>query len=76
MIWFDNWPDESMKIYAVKELTTNDYLGFGNFKTQISNFCVTMYNDIITFNEEFLKLYGRYNYISPSQFLDMIKSYI
>ena len=65
-----------MKSFALKELTINDYLGFGNHKNVISNSCVKMYNDVIIFNEKYLKKYGRHNYISPSLFLDMLKTYI
>ena len=72
--WFDRWPDEALKAVA------NRLLSKSEMTDETRNACVVMcaqfFNDVRDLSEKLKNEKGRFNYVTPTSFLEMLSLFL
>ena len=74
--WFDPWPEEALFTVAIKFLSGNEALRLGNFETCIAKMCVEIHSSVEKMSKRFFEELRRYNYTTPTSYLELIKLYM
>lgn len=74
--WFDRWPDEALHSVAISQINkTSDDTLVPHSET-LAKIAVTMHNDVIENADLFFEELKRKYYITPTSYLELLKTYI
>jgi dynein heavy chain len=71
--WFHEWPDEALQsvaAYFLDSLEMEDSVRQG-----VVDICVDMQKSVYSLSERFLKEVGRYYYVTPTSYLELINAF-
>lgn len=71
--WFTRWPEEALEAVADKFLQEDEVEK--DEKIAIIKMCKKIHTDIISLSSKFLKEQKRYNYVTPTSYLELIQTY-
>ncbi|CAH1783738.1 unnamed protein product, partial [Owenia fusiformis] len=71
--WFQAWPEDALTRVALKNLEMVDMED--SERTETVDICKTFHNSSRTLSEKFLTNLGRYNYVTPTSYLELIASF-
>lgn len=76
--WYNAWPKEALQSVAMKFLqahNTERNLGIAQFISPLCDLAVRIHRSVEKSTESFLTQCGRYNYTTPTSYLELINSY-
>ena len=74
--WFERWPDEALYSVAINQINkTSDAVLTPNADI-LAKIAVTMHNDVIESSDQFYEELKRKYYITPTSYLELLKSYL
>ena len=68
--WFQQWPNDALEAVAAKFLAEVEMSD--KERSDITEMCKTFHNDIRILSDEFLAKAGRFNYVTPTSYLELI----
>jgi len=71
--WFTRWPESGLRAVADKFLKDADLIE--PEQVQIVNLCTDMHTQVQSLSEQFLKIDKRYNYVTPTVYIELIQAY-
>lgn len=71
--WFQKWPADALAAVALKFLTEMDL--DAAMRNKLVNLCQAFHTHIREASEEFLSDLGRYNYVTPTSYLELISTF-
>jgi dynein heavy chain len=74
--WFDAWPEEALYSVAERQLNQQTELGISEFVPALSNLCNVIHRTVETETETYYAELKRFNYTTPTSYLELIKLYI
>ncbi|GFR46074.1 hypothetical protein Agub_g7539 [Astrephomene gubernaculifera] len=72
--WFHAWPDDALEAVAAKLLSEADM--HKSLLVPIKGLCKTFHAQVSTVSDQFCRETGRYNYITPTSYLELISSFV
>jgi len=72
--WFHTWPAEALQEVAMKFLASVDF-SEDSFRLRISSVFADMHLSVITASARMLLELKRYNYVTPTNYLELVKGY-
>ena len=72
--WFAEWPDEALESVADRKLTEGA-VEVGNSKEGVVTFVKALHMGVFEKSVEFLDVLRRYNYVTPTSFLEVLDTY-
>ena len=72
--WFHTWPAEALTEVAMKFLASVEFQD-DTFRAKISNVFADMHLSVITSSARMLLELKRYNYVTPTNYLELVKGY-
>ena len=73
--YFTEWPKEALHSVATNFLGEED-LESAEIKNYIFEICVSVHTSVVKFSQQFYKDSKRYNYVTPSSYLELLKLFI
>ncbi|CAG9466170.1 unnamed protein product [Pedinophyceae sp. YPF-701] len=67
--WFTEWPDDALEAVATKFLAEVDLTA--KQRTDVTVMCKTFHKDIVTLSDDFKRQTGRFNYVTPTSYLEL-----
>jgi dynein heavy chain len=74
--WFDPWPEDALFSVAHKFLSADRKGNIGAYVEPLCKICVKIHREVEQRTTEFLQQNGRYNYTTPTSYLELIKLYL
>lgn len=74
--WFNAWPEDALYSVAHRMLEEQRDLGVSDYVDALSNMCNKMHRTVEMETVSYLKELKRYNYTTPTSYLELIKLYI
>ena len=74
--WFDPWPEDALYSVAHKFLSADRKANISEYVEPLCKICVKIHRDVEARTAEFLQQDGRYNYTTPTSYLELIKLYL
>ena len=74
--WFDPWPEDALYSVAHKFLSADRKANISAYVEPLCNICVKIHREVEKRTSEFLQQDGRYNYTTPTSYLELIKLYL
>jgi dynein heavy chain len=72
--WFHTWPAEALQEVAMKFLAQVEF-NDDSFRTRISTVFAEMHLSVINSSTRMLLELKRYNYVTPTNYLELVKGY-
>ena len=72
--WFHAWPKDALRSVATRFLSSVDLPK--DVKTGVVDFCVEMHKGVTELSAEFLQALDRQNYVTPTSYLELIKTFL
>jgi dynein heavy chain, axonemal len=74
--WFNAWPEEALYSVAQRIFSAQQELGIADFVNPLSNMCNRMHRIVENETANYFKEVKRYNYTTPTSYLELIKLYV
>ncbi|KAL7754340.1 hypothetical protein RI367_000321 [Sorochytrium milnesiophthora] len=71
--WFQKWPDDALQVVAFKFL--EDVELDQAVRQPVVDMCKTFHQDTIRLSEKYFSALRRYNYVTPTSYLELIKTF-
>ncbi|KAJ1517722.1 Dynein heavy chain 7, axonemal [Coelomomyces lativittatus] len=71
--WFQRWPDDALQVVADKFL--EDVELTSNIRSNVVDMCKTFHQDTIALSSRFFNEVRRYNYVTPTSYLELIQTF-
>ena len=68
--WFKEWPNDALEAVAVKKLEDIDVADEDRLK--LREMCKIFHSSVRDLSEEYLKKEGRFNYVTPTSYLELL----
>ena len=72
--WFHTWPGEALQEVAMKFLANVEF-AHEEYREHISAIFAEMHLDVISYSARMLLELGRHNYVTPTNYLELVKGY-
>ncbi|KAI9004259.1 dynein heavy chain and region D6 of dynein motor-domain-containing protein [Gaertneriomyces semiglobifer] len=73
--WFSDWPEDALFEVANKYMQSLD-LGGDTLKKAVSHLCVAIHTSVVDTSARMAAEVKRYNYVTPINYLELVKGYI
>ena len=74
--WFNAWPEDALYSVAHKLFDEQKDLGIEDYVGPLSNMCNKVHRTVEKETSAYFKELGRYNYTTPTSYLELIKLYV
>jgi len=74
--WFNAWPEDALYSVAEKMFESQKEIGIGEYVGALSNMCNKMHRAVEKETERYFTELKRYNYTTPTSYLELIKLYV
>ena len=74
--WFNAWPEDALYSVAQRMFEEQRELGISEFVNPLSNMCNKMHRTVELETANFFSELKRYNYTTPTSYLELIKLYV
>ena len=74
--WFERWPDDALESVAMSQISLCGDSVLINSTEVLAKIAVTMHNDVIDFADQFFDELKRKYYITPTSYLELLKTYL
>ncbi len=74
--WFNAWPEDALFSVAHRLFESQSQLGIGSYVDSLSTMCNKMHRTVEIETANFFKEVKRYNYTTPTSYLELIKLYV
>ena len=74
--WFNAWPEDALYSVAYRSFDEEKSLGIDNYVDPLSNMCNKIHRTVEQETAAYFKELGRYNYTTPTSYLELIKLYV
>lgn len=71
--WFQRWPSDALEMVARKALASVDIPD--NVRPNVISMCKEFHSSAVTLSERYLTSLRRYNYVTPTSYLELIKTF-
>ena len=71
--WYQQWPDDALEAAAAKFLADVDVTD--KVRADVTAMCKTFHKDVRALSDEFRDRMGRYNYVTPTSYLELISMF-
>ncbi|KAJ3254160.1 Dynein heavy chain 7, axonemal [Boothiomyces macroporosus] len=71
--WFKDWPNDALEMVATKFL--KDVEMPDKIRTDVVQMCQYLHESTRLTSQKFLQLYRRYNYVTPTSYLELIRTF-
>ena len=71
--WFQRWPDDALEMVAKKALADVEIPD--EIRANVITMCKEFHRSVIKLSEKYLTNFRRYNYVTPTSYLELIKTF-
>ena len=73
--YFDEWPQDALAEVGEKFLAENRIISSSELKTKVSAIFAVVHTSVIGMSRQMLKKLNRHNYVTPTNYLALVKGY-